>query len=392
MTPAARVQAAIDILDAVLAGTPAEQALTGWARGARYAGSKDRAAVRDHVFQALRCRRSYAALGGDETGRGLMLGQLRDSHLPIDELFSGVGHGPPPVNDVERAAGRTPRPGTEAMDLPDWLWNRIVVSLGEEAAERTAQLLRQRAPVALRVNPKMKTVTQAIEILEENGISARSIDEVKTGLVVTDGARKIRTSHAYLDGVVELQDIASQAAMAQLDVPAGGRVLDYCAGGGGKTLALAGQAEAKWFVHDTAVQRMRDLPARAARAGTTVTTLATNELEMAAPFDLVLCDAPCSGSGTWRRSPEAKWRLSETDLERFHDTQVQILQHAESLVAPAGRLAYVTCSILTEENEETVAAFLASSPGWHQCFSRIWPVTQTQDGFYLCVFEREASA
>ena len=149
MTPAARVQAAIDILDDILAGTPAEKALTGWARRSRFAGSKDRAAIRDHVFDALRRKRSYAAWGGAETGRGLMLGAVRAKGDDPAELFTGQGHAPLPVQPQE--TGRPPRSDAERLDIPDWLWPILVRSLGEES-EAAAMALQRRAPVHLRVN------------------------------------------------------------------------------------------------------------------------------------------------------------------------------------------------------------------------------------------------
>ena len=148
--------------------------------------------------------------------------------------------------------------------------------------------------------------------------------------------------------------------MAALDLPPGARVLDYCAGGGGKTLALAARCEATWFAHDALPRRMADLPARAARAGVEVQLCDTADLAALAPFDVVLCDVPCSGSGTWRRAPEAKWRLTPSDLDAFAARQDAILSDAAGLVAPGGRLIYCTCSILREENEAVIDRFTRS--------------------------------
>ena len=386
MTPAARVQAAIEVLDAILAGKPAEQALTGWARGARYAGSKDRAAVRDHVFQALRCRRSYAARGGAETGRGLMIGQLRTTSACLADIFSGIGHAPDPINAKEHEAGRSPAPGPEALDLPDWMWPHFSAALTEAGAVSAARHLQARAPVALRVNLRVNSVSEAIENLKEDGISTLPVDGVDTGLIVTDGARRIKTSRAYLGGAVELQDVASQAAMAALDIAPGAKVLDLCAGGGGKTLALAARTKALWHAHDAAPARLRDLPARADRAGVTIDLLDARGPEQAAPFDVVLCDVPCSGSGTWRRAPDAKWRLSAADLDRFTTTQRTILDRAQALVRPGGQLVYTTCSVFEAENSAASDGFLQRYPAWHEAMRRHWPITAEQDGFYLSVF------
>lgn len=386
MTPAARVQAAIEVLDRINSGTPAEQALTGWARGARYAGSKDRAAVRDHVFQTLRCRRSYAALGGADDGRALLLGHCRAENIPPDEIFTGIGHAPTPLTAEESTAGHIPEPGPEALDLPDWLWPQFTASLGEEGAMSAAALLQHRAPVALRVNARMNSAPEVTEILKESGIEVEASDLVDTALIVTEGARRVKSSRAYLEGRVELQDAASQAAMAALDVTSGAHVLDFCAGGGGKALALAARLDGHWYAHDAAPVRMRDLPERAARAGVSITCLEGSEPEDNAPFDLVLCDVPCSGSGTWRRAPDAKWRLTEAELQEYGTTQRAILDRAQALVRPGGRLVYTTCSVLDVENAQVVEDFLAKHPDWTLSFTRIWPVAAWHDGFYLAVF------
>lgn len=384
MTPAARVQAAIEILDRVLDGTAAEQALTAWARGARYAGSKDRAAVRDHVFQALRCKRSYAALGGCETGRGMMLGALRSEGHDPAAIFTGDGHAPPPLSAAEQVSG-TPPLGAARHDLPDWLWARFQASLGDDEATQAAMLLRQRAPVTLRVNTRRNTVPQAIDIMQDFGIGVSPLAGVETALIVTEGARRVAQSDAYVSGAVELQDASSQAAMAALDVPAGARVLDYCAGGGGKVLALAARHDAIWYAHDAAPSRMRDLPARAARAGASVEMIAPQDLAAQDPFDVVLCDVPCSGSGTWRRAPDAKWNLTPARLRMLMTTQAEILQDAVKLVRPGGTLAYSTCSVLDEENAAQIARFRSDFPTWTHVSECRWPVSEFGDGFYLAV-------
>ena len=305
MTPAARLQAAIEVLDQILDGDAAEKALSGWSRRSRYAGSKDRAAVRDHVFTALRCPRSHAALGGASTGRGLILGSLREAGIDPKSMFNGVGYGPAELSDEEGLTPRTPTSAAEGLDIPDWLWAEFSASLGNDA-EATATALRHRAPVHLRVNSKRSTVDQAIEDLQEDGIVCQRHAAATTALMVTEGARRIRNSEAYTSGVVELQDAASQAVVEALPLRDGMSVLDYCAGGGGKSLAMAARAKLSLFAHDTAPRRMQDLPIRADRAGVNITLLEPQHLAGAGPFDLVLCDAPCSGSGSWRRSPEGK--------------------------------------------------------------------------------------
>ncbi|UWQ47536.1 RsmB/NOP family class I SAM-dependent RNA methyltransferase [Leisingera aquaemixtae] len=386
MTPAARLQAAIEILDQVLTGEPAEKALTSWGRRSRFAGSKDRAAVRDHVFTALRCMRSHAALGGARSGRGLILGALRDAGQDPDEVFTGQGHAPAPLTGAERQLPPPPE-GAEALDIPDWLWPAFSASLGAEA-EAAAQALRHRAPVHLRVNTARGTLQQAQEALAADGIATRPHPAAATALEVTEGARKLRTAKAYSDGLVELQDAASQAVVEQLPLADGMSVLDYCAGGGGKSLAMAARARIRLHAHDADAKRMKDLPERAARAGASVTLLSSADAARTGPFDLVLCDVPCSGSGSWRRAPEGKWRLTPEGLRALQETQSEILRTAAGLTAPGGTLAYATCSMLQAENTQQVQTFIGESPEWFLAAEQSWQVQDGTDGFYVAVLTR----
>ena len=380
MTPAARVQTAAECLDEILAGAPAEQVLTRWARGARFAGSKDRAAVRDHVYDVLRRRRSVLPEGLAETGRALMLGLLAQDGADLGDLFDGRSYGPDPLDDAERAA-LAAMSGAD-IDLPEWIIPRLQDALGETFGANL-DAMRHRAPVFLRVNLRKITRAGAVARLQQDGIEAVPSPLADTALEVTEGARRVAQSAAYRDGLVELQDASSQAAIAALDMAEGARVLDYCAGGGGKTLAMAGRTAGQFFAHDIDPRRMRDLPTRAKRAGVSVTCLETAEVRGKAPYDLVFCDVPCSGSGTWRRTPDAKWRFSEGDFEALLPVQAGILEEAATLVAPTGRLVYATCSLLPEENDAQVAAFLAAHPGWRLGMSRCWTLADGCDGFFV---------
>ncbi len=379
MTPAARLAAAIGVLDRWLGGAPAEQALTNWARASRYAGSGDRHAVRDLVFDAIRCRRSFASLGGIETGRALILGGLRASGQDPAALFTGEGHAPAPLDAGE--AGTEPK-GLVALDCPDWLAPSLRESLGDDFAPVMAAL-RHRAPVFLRVNTARMSVKDAMNALAEESIPTLRSTLSATALEVTGNARTIQSSQSYLAGMVELQDAASQRLVEELPLTAGQRVLDYCAGGGGKTLAMAGRAPLDLTAHDVAPQRLRDLPARAARAGVTVRIGAPQGL-----YDGVLVDAPCSGSGAWRRSPEGKWSLTPDRLAALVNMQQAVLDEAAAHVAPGGWLAYATCSLLQSENSMQAAAFNARHPGFsHGPDLRLTPL-DGGDGFFMALFAR----
>ena len=385
MTPAARVAAAASVLDRVLAGAPAEAALIGWARGARYAGSGDRAAVRDLVYDSLRRRGRHAlraGLSGAEdprlTGRVLMLGVLAEAGTDPDTLFTGQGHAPLPLTDAERAGLAAGVAGGAADDLPAWLHGPLREALGADFPAYS-QAMTRRAPVWLRVNSLRATLAEARAALAAEDIATTPHPACVTALCVTEGARRIARSRAYLDGLVELQDLSPQRAVAALGDLKGLSVLDFCAGGGGKALAMAAQGAARVVAHDANPARMADLPARAARAGA--------RIEVAAPqgrFDLVLTDVPCSGSGTWGRDPDARWRFSPGDLTRLAQVQAAILDETLGFLRPGGRLAYMTCSVLRAENEDRIADFSACK-GLNLLEMRRFGPPGDGDGFFLAV-------
>lgn len=385
MTPAARVAAAMGVLDQISASNPAEKALTNWGRASRFAGSGDRAALRDLVFGALRCRRSFAALGGADTGRGLMIGALRAEGRAPGEIFTGIGHAPAALTGDE-GAGAVPE-GLAALDCPDWLGEPLQRALGPEFAA-VMGLLQRRAPAFVRVNLARGSRDAAVAALAAEGILALPHRLAETALELGQGARKLQSSRAYADGLVDLQDAASQAVVAAMPLAGAGRVLDYCAGGGGKALALADRG-AQVFAHDADPRRMRDLPVRAERAGVRVSLLDKAAVAKAAPFDLVLLDVPCSGSGSWRRSPEAKWALTPARLGELLALQADILARTLGLVGPGGVLAYVTCSLLSEENSGQIAGFCARHPGWKILFQRRFTPLDGGDGFYVVHLTRE---
>lgn len=394
MTPQARISTALGLLDQIIAGAAAEQVLTGWARASRFAGARDRAAVRDLVFDALRCRRSYLAASGQaqESGRALMIGALRAEGADPAATFTGQGYAPPPLSAGERAAldaapARADLAAAVALDCPDWLEEPLRHALAGDFAA-VMERMRERAPVFLRVHATRSSVAAAGAQLAREGIATRPSKLANFGLEVIENASRIKNSEPYLAGLVELQDAASQAAVEALPLTPGMRVLDYCAGGGGKSLAMAARITGDWFAHDSAPRRMGDLAARAARAGASVRIVTRDQAQRAAPFDLVLVDAPCSGSGTWRRTPEAKWTLTPERLADLCRIQAEILHEAAPLVAAGGVLAYMTCSLLRRENHDQVSAFLAAQGGFTRESERQFTPLQGGDGFYLSCLRR----
>lgn len=385
MTPAARVAAAIEVLDDILDGTVPEKALTGWGRAHRFAGSKDRAAIRDHVFQALRCRASYAWLGGAETGRGLMLGAMREAGQE-DAVFTGEGHAPAPVGPDEGGRPLTEAPRDVQLDMPDWLLAHFDTALGGQT-DAALGVMRARAGVFLRVNTGKTDREAAQASLASEGIVTIPVYEVNTALQVTENERRVAQSTAYLSGLVELQDTSSQRAIEALDLRPGLRVLDFCAGGGGKALAMAAQG-ADVTAFDIDPRRMVDIAARAQRAGVKVNVTSVEALTKLPPFDVVLCDAPCSGSGTWRRAPAAKWALTPERLDELILMQKNVLDQAVALVAEGGMLAYATCSIFEVENIEQVQGIMGRSSGITLEHSQGLLPRETGDGFFFALMRK----
>lgn len=382
MTPAARIAAAIEVLDQILDGKPAEPALIAWSRGSRFAGSKDRAAVRDHVFDALRCKRSFAALGGAETGRGLMIGALRAGHIDPASLFTGEGHAPAALTPDEQAVVAVDLPAALALDWPEWLMPQTQADLGDDLTDALSAM-QGRGPLFLRVNTRRGTLASAQNSLNAEGIGTEPHPQVAGCLIVTDNPRRVQNSAALQDGLIEIQDAASQMAVARL--PMANSVLDYCAGGGGKSLALADRGM-RVIAHDIETRRMQDIPSRAARAGVRIDV--SKNPKTSAPYGMILCDAPCSGSGTWRRTPDAKWRLSPERLAELTTIQSDILEQVHPMVAADGTLAYATCSILRSENRSVVDRFLSAHPDWVLTDEMRLLPCDLWDGFYLAQLKR----
>lgn len=381
----ARIAAAIEVLDAVLAGEAAERCLTTWGRTHRFAGSGDRAAIRDLVFGALRRKRSLAWQGGELTGRGLIIGALLAEQTDVASVFNGEGHAPQALSEAEWQAARPldAAPDPVRLDCPDWLFPLFSHAYPDEA-EAILSCLQERAPLFLRANRSKCTRADAKGLLAEDGVETRPHILSETALEVTTNARRVRNTRAYREGFVELQDAASQAVTDRcLDGFEGGAVLDYCAGGGGKALALAATG-ADVFAYDANPKRMADIPVRAARAGTPIQVLK----KVTGEYGLVMCDAPCSGSGAWRRQPDAKWTLDPERLTSLTVTQDTILDTAQYHVTSDGLLAYATCSLLPAENGDRADAFVARNPSWKEVFRRQWTPLEGGDGFFLALFRK----
>ena len=386
VTPDARVQAAIEVIDTWQGGGEGlDRVLTRWGRTHRFAGSADRHAIADLVYDAVRRLRSSAWVAGADgaaTGRDAIRGSLIQDGIDPDTVFGAGQYGPSSLSEAESSVSRrlADAPRAVRLDYPDWL-NSDLSGL----PEGILALQVRRAPLFLRANLLKTDRAAAAAALREDGIETADVRAVPTALKVTSNPRAVRRSRAYLDGLVEVQDAASQAVADLAAARPGETVLDLCAGGGGKTLALAAamKNEGRLLAYDNDPERLADLPARAARAGASVTVLSKPDLHaLRGICDVVLVDAPCSGSGVWRRNPDAKWRLTKTDLQRYCTTQEQLLDQATEFARPGGRLLYATCSLFARENERQVEEFLERHSGWYAASVRRFLPGDDGDGLF----------
>ncbi|MEJ0092563.1 MAG: RsmB/NOP family class I SAM-dependent RNA methyltransferase [Methylocella sp.] len=429
MIPGARVAAAIEVLEDVEARhRPAPDALKDWGLGHRFAGSKDRSAINSLVFDALRKRASSAYIMGSETPRAIILGALRQmrglSADAISALCSGEGHAPPSLDalEFERLAtgDLSGAPIHVAGDFPAWLEPSFIAVFGE-AVVAEASALATRAPVDLRVNTLKITRDKALASLAHVGAEPTPLSPFGLRLPLTAEGRgpALAAEPDYVKGKVEIQDEGSQLAAQLAGVKPGEQVLDLCAGAGGKTLALSAlmQNKGQIYASDSDGRRLMPIYARLERAGARNVQVRPKRrnsdslADLEGRFDLVLIDAPCTGTGAWRRNPDAKWRMRPGALEQRISDQDQALADAARFVKPQGRILYVTCSLLREENEERVAAFLASHPdfasapaqemteradlpqlaGFASRFGpglRLSPLTSQTDGFFVAMLAR----
>jgi 16S rRNA (cytosine967-C5)-methyltransferase len=427
MTPGARIAAAIEILvDIETHHRPAADALKDWGLAHRFAGSKDRAALASLTFDALRCRASAAWIMGADTPRAILLGSLREMRgLTIDAiaaLCSGEGHAPAPLSDDERTRLATATldgaPDNVRGNYPDWLAPAFAAAFGTQAAEE-GRALAARAPLDLRVNALKAARAKAQTALAHLGAQPTPLSPLGLRVPLAEDGRSasLAGEPAYVKGLVEIQDEGSQLAALLCAVQPGEQVLDLCAGGGGKTLALAAAMDNRGQVYatDRETRRLAPLHARLERAATRNVQIRTPRrgqdvlADLEARCDLVLVDAPCTGTGTWRRNPDAKWRIRPGALEQRIKEQDEVLDTAVSYVKPGGRLVYVTCSLLREENEDRIAAFLqrhedfgpigaedfiaaADLPGLapfaRDNAIRLSPLTSGTDGFFIAGLRR----
>ena len=407
MTPAARLQAAIEIADAIDAAVQAAAGvMDSTFRRRRYMGSKDRRAVGERVFGLLR-RRARLGWWGAETNRRRVLADIvlsdgldRDA---VSALFDGTGHGPTPLEADEAAwlEGLYGHPldhpdMSECVrhEVPEWLEDGLREAFGARFADE-AEALNHPAALDLRVNRSRGTREAAIVALAADGVGAVPTPLAPAGLRCAEKSR-LGNVRAFRHGLVEVQDEGSQVAAAAVGARPGMVVIDYCAGGGGKTLAMAdamildGKVEGELWACDIDARRLAGLDERLRRSRLGPVRTHVLDRPLGVEADRVLVDAPCTGSGTWRRRPEAKWRLTPDDLAARLAEQARILDAAAQRVRPGGHLVYVTCSVLRAENEAQVARFLTERSDFAPLGEarRLSPAADGTDGFFVAAMRR----
>ena len=382
MTPAAKLSAAIDVLDLIdVQRIPAARALKEWGTSNRYAGSGDRAGVAGLVWDTLRRRASSAWIMDAETSRARVLGMLRlERGMDADTvaaLCDGSRFAPAALSDAERT-GLTSRtlddaPSHIAGDYPEWLDAQLVQTFGEDRVAET-QAMASRAPLDLRVNTLKAAPDKALASLKHLGATPTPWSPLGLRIALGADARNpgVASEEMFIKGGVEVQDEGSQLAALMTAAKPGEQVIDLCAGAGGKTLALAAamQGKGRLIATDSDKRQLAPIYDRLSRAG-------VHNAEVRGPkgdddpladihgsADLVVIDAPCTGTGTWRRNPDAKWRIRPGALEIRLRAQREILDRAAGLVKPGGRIAYITCSVLPEENGAQISGFLGRHPGF----------------------------
>jgi 16S rRNA (cytosine967-C5)-methyltransferase len=380
MTPAARLSAAIDIIATIdTQRVPAAQALKEWGTAHRYAGSGDRAAISGLIWDVLRRRASSAWIMDGDDARARVLGMLKLERgmdvEAISALFDGSRYAPAPLTDAERDALTTrslaDAPSHVAGDYPEWLDPYLAAVFGEDRVAET-QAMASRAPLDLRINTLRGKREKVLPRLAHLG--ARPTPWSPLGLRIELGADArnpgIQAEEDFVKGAIEVQDEGSQLAALFSAARPGEQVIDLCAGAGGKTLALAAMMEGKGrlIATDRDKRQLAPIHERLSRAGVHNAEVRSPRGEadpvsdIKASADLVLIDAPCTGTGTWRRNPDAKWRMRPGALEVRLKDQAEVLDRAAGLVKPGGRIVYVTCSVLPVENGEQVKAFVARHP------------------------------
>lgn len=429
MKDGGRIAAAIDVLaDIESRRRPVQDALKDWGTSHRFAGSGDRVAIGNLVFDALRAKASLSFMMNDAGPRALAFAVYAISWgrgvEGIVGALDGDRHAPPPLSEDEaerlKAASLENAPDWVRADVPEWLWPEFSAAFGQDSIAE-GRSLASRAPIDMRLNRLKASREKLLKRLHHLGAEPTAISPLGLRIVPAEGAGRmphVQAEESFRKGWFELQDEASQVAALLAGAKGGDQVLDFCAGGGGKTLALAGEMgnRGQIYAYDADRLRLAPIHERLRRAGVRnvqVRDPKTGGLEdLEERMDLVFADVPCSGTGVWRRRPDSKWRLSERALGGRRTEQRDVIRAASKYVRPGGRLVYVTCSLLPSENREQLISFLGEDrrfkpldlkTEWAKVlgdtadrarfddygFATLSPARSGTDGFFVSILSRQ---
>jgi 16S rRNA (cytosine967-C5)-methyltransferase len=382
-------QSVIEILDTYLNEAKIDFVLRKWAIKHRFAGSSDRRKIKDIIFDIIRQKKSCEHVGGGFSGRNLLIGYLKLKGTELSSVFDNSKFGPEELTIKEQNINvdLSNLSNIYELDFPSWLIPILRRSLLNEFSN-VVKALRNRSHIQLRVNLKKISRLNAMTELQKNNIECEINELCSTALNVLNGAQHILTSPCFENGFVELQDAGSQLVSELIEINYNDKVLDMCAGAGGKSLSISCGAEldATYFAWDINFDRMKDIDARSKRAGVKIEKVI--KLSSKSFYNKIIIDAPCSGSGSWRRDPEGKWRLDEDILDNYVKTQRELILKGLKLLAPRGQILYITCSILDIENGKLIDDLISSVLSLRLVKSISLVPSSKSDGFYGAVLEK----
>ena len=396
----AQANAAITILDNFLGGENLNSVLSRWAKNNRYAGSTDRESIRNIVFDVLRVKKTFTFILEKEkqplNGRALVFLYSVFYSLPLNDIFTGQKYGPEKLNIYEEefseAAKKKNGRGFEIVDnIPDFLLNEFKRSLGSKF-NNVIRLLERRAPVSIRVNTLKSDMSSILKLLSLEGVEGKKSKKVRYGIEIIGNPRRLKQIKAFKDGYFEVQDLHSQKIIEELPINEHTKILDYCAGAGGKILSIASllKGNGEFFIHDIDKKKLIEADLRAERAGVKLKRLTIKNLQKHySTFDYILADVPCSGSGAWRRNPQQKWRITPASLKETLKEQSLILNEAKDLIKKNGFLFYITCSLLKMENEEVIDRFLIENQNFHLLNKSNTIIDKDGDGFFCAMLQKK---
>ena len=395
-----QANAAISILDDFLDGKNLNSILFNWTKNNRYAGSSDRESIRNIVFDILRVKKTFTSVLEKEkqpiNGRALVFLHSVFYALNLNEIFTGREYGPEKLTIFEKEFSKISKENINGCfgitdNIPGFLTAEFKRSLGRKF-KNAMRLLEKRAPISIRVNPLKSDISSILECLSLEGIEGKKSKIVRYGIDIIGNPRRLTQIQAFKDGCFEVQDLHSQKIIEDLPLDEHTKVLDYCAGAGGKILSIACslKGNGKFYIHDIDERKLKEADLRAKRAGVKFKRLEVEKLQnYRCSFDYIVADVPCSGSGAWRRNPQQKWRITPESLNEILTRQTVILDEVKDLLKKNGYIFYITCSLLKIENEELIENFLTNNKHFRLLNKKNITIDDSGDGFFCAVLQKK---